>query len=288
MDQLDSLVIGVRADTSGFAKDVAAIQTQLEGPLATSAKRAGSAIDTALTKAITSGNVSFAGLEPGRRVDLRVDRGERGEGRPQVDLRRRRWDQRPDRDAGQCGFVAVRRLPRARDRRPRDGRPSLCRRRTRTGAVRADRRRTDCPGRRHGERRGQRPPSTSPRRPMPRRRSCSGRGRRSRGRSARRSTGRTADAPLARDRRRPAAAGLAEALRRALLDGRFPAADDGRGDDAGRASGAGRPQLPADQRPRRADLGVGRPVGSSAARLCHRPRLSRPAPSAFAGRPRAS
>ncbi len=63
MDQLDSLVIGVRADTSGFAKDVATIQNQLEGPLAASATKAGSAIDIALTKAIKSGNLSFADLE---------------------------------------------------------------------------------------------------------------------------------------------------------------------------------------------------------------------------------
>lgn len=63
MDQLDSLVIGVRADTSGFAKDVAAIQSQLEGPLAGSATRAGSAIDAALAKAARNGSLSFADLE---------------------------------------------------------------------------------------------------------------------------------------------------------------------------------------------------------------------------------
>lgn len=63
MDQLDSLVIGVRADTSGFAKDVAAIQTQLEGPLAASATRAGSAIDAALTKATKNGSAGFDDLE---------------------------------------------------------------------------------------------------------------------------------------------------------------------------------------------------------------------------------
>jgi phage-related minor tail protein len=63
MDQLDSLVIGVRADTSGFAKDVAAIQSQLEGPLAASATKAGAAIDTALTKATKSGSSGFADLE---------------------------------------------------------------------------------------------------------------------------------------------------------------------------------------------------------------------------------
>jgi phage-related minor tail protein len=63
MDQLDSLVIGIRADTGGFAKDVAAIQSQLEGPLATSATKAGTAIDSALTKAITGGKLNFTDLE---------------------------------------------------------------------------------------------------------------------------------------------------------------------------------------------------------------------------------
>lgn len=63
MDQLDSLVIGVRADTSGFAKDVAAIQSQLDGPLTASATKAGSAIDTALTKATRSGSSGFDALE---------------------------------------------------------------------------------------------------------------------------------------------------------------------------------------------------------------------------------
>ena len=63
MDQLDSLVIGVRADTSGFAKDIAVIQKQLEGPLATSATKAGSAIDAALTKATRNGSLGFDTLE---------------------------------------------------------------------------------------------------------------------------------------------------------------------------------------------------------------------------------
>ena len=63
MDHLDSLVIGVRADTSGFAKDVANIQNQLVGPLASSAGKAGSAIDAALTKATKSASLGFADFE---------------------------------------------------------------------------------------------------------------------------------------------------------------------------------------------------------------------------------
>ena len=63
MDQLDSLVIAVRADTSGFAHDVANIQNQLQGPLAGGAAKAGSAIDAALTKAIRSGHLGFDDLK---------------------------------------------------------------------------------------------------------------------------------------------------------------------------------------------------------------------------------
>jgi len=63
MDQLDSLVIGVRADTSGFARDVADIHSQLDGPLASGAARAGRAIDSALTKAIKNGSIGFDDLK---------------------------------------------------------------------------------------------------------------------------------------------------------------------------------------------------------------------------------
>jgi phage-related minor tail protein len=63
MDHLDNLVIGVRADTAGFARDVANIQGQLQGPLADGAARAGRAIDTALAKAIRNGSIGFDDLK---------------------------------------------------------------------------------------------------------------------------------------------------------------------------------------------------------------------------------
>ncbi len=63
MDQLDSLVIAVRADTSGFAHDVSNIQNQLQGPLASGAAKAGNAIDAALSKAIRSGHLGFDDLK---------------------------------------------------------------------------------------------------------------------------------------------------------------------------------------------------------------------------------
>lgn len=67
MDQLDSLVIGIRADTSGFARDVADLKGQLDGPLASGADRAGKAIETALAKAARTGSLGFDDL---RRVAL--------------------------------------------------------------------------------------------------------------------------------------------------------------------------------------------------------------------------
>lgn len=62
MDQLDSLVIGVRADTTGFARDIAAIRDQLEGPLASGANAAGRSIETALARAIRTGSLGFDDL----------------------------------------------------------------------------------------------------------------------------------------------------------------------------------------------------------------------------------
>ncbi|MBV8971634.1 MAG: tail tape measure protein [Sphingomonadaceae bacterium] len=63
MDTLDSLVIGIRADTNGFAQDIATIRGQLTGPLADGVTKAGSAIDSALTKAIKNGSLGFDDLK---------------------------------------------------------------------------------------------------------------------------------------------------------------------------------------------------------------------------------
>ncbi len=90
MDQLDNLVIGVRADTAGFARDVADIQGQLQGPLADGAARAGRAIDTALAKAIRNGSHRLRRPQEGRGIDARRNRRERDQGRSRVAVRRRR------------------------------------------------------------------------------------------------------------------------------------------------------------------------------------------------------
>jgi hypothetical protein len=61
--QIDTLVISVRADTTAFARDVAAMRGELEGPLVAGAGRAGRSIDSSLAKAILSGKTGFDDLK---------------------------------------------------------------------------------------------------------------------------------------------------------------------------------------------------------------------------------
>jgi hypothetical protein len=64
MDQeIERLVVSVRADTSAFARDVAAMRGELEGPLVAGAGRAGRLIDNALARAVTSGKLGFDDLK---------------------------------------------------------------------------------------------------------------------------------------------------------------------------------------------------------------------------------
>ena len=62
-EEIDRLVVSVRADTSGFARDVAAMRGELEGPLVSGAGRAGRMIDTALARALASGKIGFDDLK---------------------------------------------------------------------------------------------------------------------------------------------------------------------------------------------------------------------------------
>ena len=62
-EEIERLVVSVRADTGAFARDVAAMQGQLEGPLAAGAGRAGRMIDTALARAVTTGKLGFDDLK---------------------------------------------------------------------------------------------------------------------------------------------------------------------------------------------------------------------------------
>lgn len=62
-DEIDTLVIGVRADTRAFAADVAAMRAAIDGPLADGAERAGRGIEAALLRAVRTGKFGFEDLK---------------------------------------------------------------------------------------------------------------------------------------------------------------------------------------------------------------------------------
>jgi phage-related minor tail protein len=68
-EEIDRLVVSVRADTQGFARDVADMRGQLEGPLGDGVSRAGSLLEGTLTRAIRTGKLGFEDL---KRVALSV------------------------------------------------------------------------------------------------------------------------------------------------------------------------------------------------------------------------
>jgi phage-related minor tail protein len=62
-EQIDSLVVSVRADTAAFARDVDTMRGSLEGPLEAGVSRAGNAIESALTRAVRTGKLGFDDLK---------------------------------------------------------------------------------------------------------------------------------------------------------------------------------------------------------------------------------
>jgi hypothetical protein len=62
-EEIEKLVVSVRADTAAFAKDVAEMRGQLEGPLAAGVERAGRLIESALVRAIRTGKLGFEDLK---------------------------------------------------------------------------------------------------------------------------------------------------------------------------------------------------------------------------------
>ena len=62
-DYVEQMVVSVRADTTAFARDVADMRGQLEGPLVAGAGRAGLTIERALGRAITTGKFGFDDLK---------------------------------------------------------------------------------------------------------------------------------------------------------------------------------------------------------------------------------
>jgi len=62
-EEIDRLVVSVRADTTGLQRDVAALRGSLEGPLGQGADAAGRAIENALVRATRSGRLGFEDLK---------------------------------------------------------------------------------------------------------------------------------------------------------------------------------------------------------------------------------
>jgi phage-related minor tail protein len=62
-NDFDEAVVAVRADRQAFARDVAAMRAELEGPFADGAWRAGRVLERALISAIRSGQMGFDDLK---------------------------------------------------------------------------------------------------------------------------------------------------------------------------------------------------------------------------------
>jgi phage-related minor tail protein len=62
-EEIERLVVAVRADTQGFARDVQAMRAELDGPLADGMDRAGRALEAGLARAIRTGKLGFEDLK---------------------------------------------------------------------------------------------------------------------------------------------------------------------------------------------------------------------------------
>lgn len=62
-DELETLVLKVRADTQGFARDVDTMSRQLDGPLQAGMDRAGTAMESALGRFVRTGKFGFEDLK---------------------------------------------------------------------------------------------------------------------------------------------------------------------------------------------------------------------------------
>ncbi len=61
-DTIETLMVGLRADTQGFAADAAAMQASLQGSLGTGADKAGTLIENSLARAVRTGKLGFDDL----------------------------------------------------------------------------------------------------------------------------------------------------------------------------------------------------------------------------------
>jgi phage-related minor tail protein len=62
-EEIERLLVSVRADTSVFARDVAAMRAELDGPFAAGVAQAGRVLESALVRAIRTGKLGFEDLK---------------------------------------------------------------------------------------------------------------------------------------------------------------------------------------------------------------------------------
>ncbi|WP_432768322.1 MAG: tail tape measure protein [Sphingopyxis sp.] len=63
MDEVDEMIVAVRADTGAFRREIGALRGELEGSLGAGADAAGRRIEQALSRAIVSGKLGFEDLK---------------------------------------------------------------------------------------------------------------------------------------------------------------------------------------------------------------------------------
>lgn len=68
-DEIEQLMVSVRADTQGFARDIATMRTQIDGPLIEGLGRAGQVLERGLLSALRRGSLGFDDL---KRIALAV------------------------------------------------------------------------------------------------------------------------------------------------------------------------------------------------------------------------
>ncbi len=62
-DEIETLLVAVRADTNGFARDVALMKAELAGSFAAGAEQAGRMLENALVRALRTGKLGFDDLK---------------------------------------------------------------------------------------------------------------------------------------------------------------------------------------------------------------------------------
>lgn len=68
-EEIERLVVSVRADTQGFSRDVQEMKAVLDGPFGAGVERAGQLLESSLTRALKTGKLGFEDL---KRVALAV------------------------------------------------------------------------------------------------------------------------------------------------------------------------------------------------------------------------